>query len=46
MSEKKILLQEAADKNQILFFEHDAYTESCTVKEVNGKFRVDEIIQL
>ena len=31
MEEKKVLLDEAADKEQILFFEHDAYTECCTV---------------
>ena len=42
MEEKKALLDEAAKKKQILFFEHDAYTECCTVKEVYGKFRVDE----
>lgn len=42
MTEKKELLDEAVAKQQILFFEHDAYTECCTVKEINGKFRVDE----
>jgi glyoxylase-like metal-dependent hydrolase (beta-lactamase superfamily II) len=31
MEEKKILLDEAAAQQQILFFEHDAYTECCTV---------------
>ena len=41
MEEKKALLDEAAEKKQILFFEHDAYTECCTVKEVYGKYRVD-----
>ncbi len=42
MTEKERLLHEAAAKEQVLFFEHDAYTECCTVKEVNGKYRVDE----
>ena len=42
MEEKKALLDEAVEKKQILFFEHDAYTECCTVKEVYGKYRVDE----
>lgn len=42
MEEKKALLDEAVAKSQILFFEHDAYTECCTVKEVYGKYRVDE----
>lgn len=41
MDEKKNLLTEAAEKQQILFFEHDAYTECCTVKEMYGKFKVD-----
>ena len=46
MEEKKALLDEAAEKKQILFFEHDAYTECCTVKEVYGKHRVDESFEL
>lgn len=46
MEEKKALLDEAAEKKQILFFEHDAYTECCTVKEVYGKYRVDESFEL
>ncbi len=46
MDEKKVLLDEAVEKNQILFFEHDAYTECCTVKEMYGKYRVDETFTL
>ena len=46
MEEKKALLDEAAEKKQILFFEHDSYTECCTVKEVYGKYRVDESFEL
>jgi len=46
MNEKKILLDEAAEKQQILFFEHDAYTECCTIKEMYGKYRVDESFKL
>jgi len=46
MEEKKVLLDEAAEKKQILFFEHDAYTECCTVKEVYGKYRVEESFEL
>lgn len=42
MEEKKTLLDEAVAKSQIIFFEHDAYTECCTVKEVYGKYRVNE----
>lgn len=46
MEEKKVLLDEAAEKQQILVFEHDAYTECCTVNEVYGKFRVKESFPL
>jgi len=46
MAEKKVLLDEAVAKQQILFFEHDAYTECCTVKDMYGKFRVDESFSL
>jgi hypothetical protein len=41
MDEKKLLLDEAVEKHQVLMFEHDAYTECCTVKEIYGKYRVD-----
>jgi glyoxylase-like metal-dependent hydrolase (beta-lactamase superfamily II) len=46
MNEKQILLQEAAEKKQILIFEHDNYTECCTVKEVNGRFRMGEVLSI
>ena len=46
MEEKKILLDEAVAKQQILIFEHDAYTECCTVKDMYGKHRVDETFEL
>lgn len=46
MSEKKALLDEAYEKHQILFFEHDAYTECCTVKEIYGKYRLNESFNL
>jgi glyoxylase-like metal-dependent hydrolase (beta-lactamase superfamily II) len=42
MEEKSVLLSEASEKNQILFFEHDAYVECCRIAEVNGKFRAKE----
>jgi len=46
MDEKKILLDEAVANHQILIFEHDAYTECCTVKNMYGKFRIDETFVL
>lgn len=45
MEEKKRLLDEAAGKQQILFFEHDAYTECCTVVSNYNKHKVDKILQ-
>ena len=44
MAEKKILLDEAAEKGQILFFEHDAYTECCTVVSQYNKHKVDKLL--
>ena len=41
MEDKERMLSEAAEKQQILFFEHDAYNECCTVHKVNGKYRVE-----
>ena len=45
MAEKKILLDEAAEKNQILFFEHDAYTECCTVITQYNKHKVEKTLK-
>lgn len=42
MEEKKTLLDEAVEKNQILFFEHDAYTECCNVVANGSKHKVAE----
>lgn len=42
MEDKERMLSEAAEKKQILFFEHDEYNECCTIHEVNGKYRVVE----
>jgi glyoxylase-like metal-dependent hydrolase (beta-lactamase superfamily II) len=46
MQDKELLLSEAVEKNQILFFEHDAYSECCRVEFVNGKYRVKESFTL
>jgi len=40
MEDKKKLLDEASDKGQILFFEHDSYTECCTVERNYNKHKV------
>lgn len=41
MIDKQKMLTEASAENQILFFEHDAYTECCTVVAQYNKFKVD-----
>jgi hypothetical protein len=49
LEEKEKFLKEAADNNYILFFEHDAVNECCTVKHtekgvrLNETFKFDEI---
>lgn len=40
MDDKKKLLDEAAQKNQILVFDHDAYTDCCTVEANYNKHKV------
>ena len=42
LKEKENFLNEAAEKNYILFLEHDYYSECCTVKKHNNKFIVDK----
>lgn len=46
MEEKERMLKEASEKNQILFFEHDAYYECCTVHSVNGRYKLNESFKL
>ncbi len=41
MDEKARFLTEAADKNYLLFLEHDAYNEFCTVKHTEKGVRLD-----
>jgi glyoxylase-like metal-dependent hydrolase (beta-lactamase superfamily II) len=41
MAEKEPFLKQAADENWILFFEHDAYHEACTVHHTEKGVRVD-----
>lgn len=52
MEDKKKLLDEAAEKGQFLVFEHDAYTECCTVEssykkhKVKQTYTLDEVLKL
>lgn len=45
MTDKQRMLEEAAEKQQILFFEHDAYTECCLVEKQYNKFKVSKTIR-
>lgn len=44
--EKIRILDEATEQHQVLFFEHDAYTECCTVKKVRERIRIDNVFTL
>ena len=46
MSERQRILEEAADNNYILFFEHDAINECCTVKKTEKGVVLDETFKL
>lgn len=46
LAEKKRVLGEAAQKGDILFFEHDALAECATVKEQDGRIVLDEQFKL
>jgi glyoxylase-like metal-dependent hydrolase (beta-lactamase superfamily II) len=47
MAEKETLLEEAVDKNQILFFEHDPVVECATVKRnERGRIVLHETFKL
>jgi glyoxylase-like metal-dependent hydrolase (beta-lactamase superfamily II) len=46
LTEKKIILNEAAEKNYILFFEHDPVNECCTVQMTEKGIRLKETFKL
>jgi len=46
LEEKTSFLQEAADQNYILFFEHDPEHECCTVKHTDQGVRLNETFRL
>lgn len=46
MEEKAKLLDEAAAKGYILFFEHDPLVECCTVKQTDKGVRIDQTMSL
>jgi glyoxylase-like metal-dependent hydrolase (beta-lactamase superfamily II) len=46
MEEKEKFLNEAAENNYVLFFEHDAINECCTVKKTEKGIRLDQTFLL
>jgi glyoxylase-like metal-dependent hydrolase (beta-lactamase superfamily II) len=46
LQEKKQFLQEAVDNNYILFFEHDAVNECCTLQKTEKGIRQKEVFKL
>jgi len=46
LGEKKMFLQEAADNDYILFFEHDPVNECCTVQQTEKGIRPGEFFKL
>jgi len=46
MTEKEAFLKEAAEKNYVLFLEHDSIHECCTVKQTDRGIRLDQTFQL
>lgn len=45
MNDKNRLLTEAAEMEQILIFQHDAYTECCRVGKVNERIKMTETLK-
>lgn len=46
LSEKKAFLQEAADRNYILYLEHDPVNECCTLQQTEKGIRLDRCFSL
>lgn len=46
LQEKKKFLQEAADNDYVLFFEHDALNECCTLQQTEKGIRQKEVFKL
>ena len=46
LAEKEKFLNEAADRQYILFFEHDPVNECCTVQRTDKGVRLDRVFPL
>ena len=46
LNEKKLFLNEALEKEYILYFEHDPINECCTLQQTEKGIRVKDILRL
>lgn len=46
MKEKVAILNTAAEKNYLLYFEHDPFNEMCSVHQTEKGIRVNEILTI
>uniref|UniRef100_UPI00345F08E3 MBL fold metallo-hydrolase n=1 Tax=Lentimicrobium sp. TaxID=2034841 RepID=UPI00345F08E3 len=46
LDEKELFLEEAVDKGYVLFFEHDLYTECCTLAWTEKGIKVGEVMKI
>ena len=46
MNEKKLFLEEAVEKDFVLFFEHDPKVECCTLQQTEKGIRINESFEL
>ena len=46
LDEKELFLEEAVDKGYVLFFEHDLYTECCTLQRTEKGIKTDKVFTL
>lgn len=46
LDEKEVFLEEAVEKEYVLFFEHDYYTECCTLEKIEKGIKVDKAFTL
>lgn len=46
LDEKEAFLEEAVDNGYVLFFEHDLYTECCTLTRTEKGIKVDKVMKL
>jgi hypothetical protein len=46
LNKKELFLEEVVDKGYVLFFEHDLYTECCTLEQTEKGIKVDKSMSL